>query len=364
MKRILYILLILSLLASALSLPGCGNVPQGERTVRDLAGREVPLPAHVGRAVCIGAGALRLYTYVGDLDRLCGVESCEYGYLVSVRPYQAVNAARFAALPSVGGGGVGGTADAEAILALHPDVIFSTYNSDPSAADELQRKTGIPVVLLSYGVTEAFDPAISASLLLIGEVMGTKARAETVVSGIAAIREDLARRSEGGSTARVYLGCQSNYGTHGIGSSTAGYALFDAVGARNVLDEAGYFGYQRALDYETLLTLAPDTVFLDRGGLALFAEEYREMRDVIRAIPAFREGRVYAILPYNAYYTNLEIALADAYYIGKTLMPDAFGDVEIREKFREISLLFLGEDCTEDVMRAVGWFGEIDPEQE
>lgn len=46
-----------------------------EITLTDLIGREVKLvPGKAKRIVCIGGGALRLYSYVGDLSLLSGVE--------------------------------------------------------------------------------------------------------------------------------------------------------------------------------------------------------------------------------------------------------------------------------------------------
>ena len=50
-------------------------------------------------------------------------------------------------------------------------------------------------------------------------------------------------------------------------------------------------------------------------------------------------------LPFNYYGTNLEIALADAYYIGTALYPDAFSDVDPAGKFDEICQALLGIDA-------------------
>ena len=46
--------------------------------VTDMVGREVEIvPGSYTRVVCIGAGALRMYTYVNGADLLCGVEDIE-----------------------------------------------------------------------------------------------------------------------------------------------------------------------------------------------------------------------------------------------------------------------------------------------
>ena len=88
MKKIIAFLLALTLLCS---LAACkkkdatagttgaeGNTPAQEITVTDMIGREVEVvPGSYQRVVCVGAGALRMYTYVGDVALLAGVEDID-----------------------------------------------------------------------------------------------------------------------------------------------------------------------------------------------------------------------------------------------------------------------------------------------
>jgi iron complex transport system substrate-binding protein len=78
----------------------------------------------------------------------------------------------------IGPGGPNNAPDPEKLLAVKPDVIFTTYAADKAAADNLQSKTGIPVIALSYGKTSTFDPQVNASLLLIGKINGMDKRAQ------------------------------------------------------------------------------------------------------------------------------------------------------------------------------------------
>lgn len=358
MKKSIVFILMLSLMLTLFA--GCskGNNATGEFgssgtditdtsgfTVTDMLGRSVSFTRRPQKFVCIGAGALRLYSYIGDMSKLCGVEECEKGFLISVRPYQIIHEELFKSLPSVGAGGPQGAANAEALLSVHPDVIFSLYTSDASAADELQAATGTPVVVLSYGKTEAFDEAINSSIEIMGKVIGREERARELTAYINALKNDLDSRTASVPDAAkktVYIGCQSNYGTHGIGSSSADYSLFDAVNALNVLDINGYKGYQKALDFETIVTLNPQVIILDAGGLSLFKEEYVKNKQVFDSLSAFKNNEVYLQMPYNAYYTNLEIAYADAYFAGKVLFPEQFSDIDIAAEFDEISKALLG----------------------
>ena len=88
-------ILSLSLLAS------CGEKPEPEGedvTITDTAGREVTInTAKVKRVICVGAGALRMYTYAGDLSLLVGAEDIDRGvesanpFKEAARPYYDAN---------------------------------------------------------------------------------------------------------------------------------------------------------------------------------------------------------------------------------------------------------------------------------
>ena len=155
MKNRLFALVLA--LVMALSLFGCGQKPAADDTgdapetvtVTDMIGRELELtPGSYQRVVCIGAGALRLYSYVGDVSLLCGVEDIDNTTLSErpqmfdgvARPYVMVYGDTFAALPSCGVGGPNAqAAEAEKILSCTPDIIVSEYE-DTDKADALQQR--------------------------------------------------------------------------------------------------------------------------------------------------------------------------------------------------------------------------------
>ncbi len=338
-------------------------------TVVDLANRKVDVPAKVQKVVCIGAGALRLFTYVGDLSMLCGVEDVDkdgtgIGNNLSIRPYKMKNSDIFNSLPSCGRGGPNSTADKEKILSCNPDVIFSMYNTDIELIDELYESTRIPVVSLSYGTKEAFDPAVDKSLWLIGKIIGAEERANAVVSYIASLKSELkniASEQENTTKKSVYLGCHSKFGVQSIGSSSAQYSIFDASGIRNILDENGYKGYQSAIDPEMLLTLNPDIIILDAGGIGAFKNDYVKDSKKYSSLKAFVDGEVYLQMPYNAYFTNLEIAYADAFFAAAVAYSFDADTLDYVRKAREITTFFLGEDCYDSIANAMyGGYQKID----
>lgn len=313
-------------------------------TVTDCIGREVVVPSDATKFVAIGPGCLRLYCYVGDVSEIVGVEQLEVKNGSTGRPYVKANPGLLE-LPVIGPGGPGNAPDPERILDVFPDVIFSLYNSDASSVDELQNKTGIPVVALSYGETEVFDPMIDYSLELLGRITGEEARAAAVTRFFDDCKDDLQARTVDVAESdkpRSYFGAQSMRGSHGIESTRGNYSLFNAVNARNVVEEAGINAYVM-LDKEKLLDLDPDIIVLDAGGLALVQKDYSANTQFYEGLSAFKNGRVYMQLPYNYYYTNIDTALCDAYYIGSILYPDSFADIDIRAKADGIYTFLLGE---------------------
>ena len=110
------------------------------------------------------------------------------------------------------------------------------------------------------------------------------------------------------------------------------------------------------IDKEKLLAWDPDYLFIDRGGFATVLEDYRKNPAFYDALSAVQNGQVYAQLPYNYYNTNIDTALADAYYLGKTLTPAAFADVDPVQKAGEIYKALLGHPAYAQMAEAFGGF--------
>lgn len=379
-KSALILLMIIVTLSSLFAFSACDKDKgtANGKTVTDLLGREVTVPEKINCVVCIGAGSLRLYTYVGDLSKLVGVEDIDgdgkdFNGVLSIRPYKMVNKDLFKSLPSCGKGGPQGSPEAEKILALNPDIVFSLYTSDKAAMDDLQQKIGKPVVVLSYGKTEAFDANVKKSIALLGDILNRKERANELLSFISDTETYLSSVGEGidkDEKKTVYLGCQSNYGTHGIESSSANYSIFDVSKIRNVLDEyvsktgETFKGYQKSVDWEILVEMNPDRIILDAGGLEHLKAQLKEKPEIFNRLSAFQSGEIYLQMPYNAYYTNLETAYADAYFDAWVQYHDIAPEklnFDYVEKAREIYTLFLGKDCYDDVAAQMyGGFQKLD----
>ncbi|MDZ7666208.1 MAG: iron ABC transporter substrate-binding protein [Desulfotignum sp.] len=331
-------------------------------TVTDMAGRQVTAPFDPERIICIGPGALRLIVYLQARDKVAGVEEMEKRN-PGGRPYWIANPQLWT-LPRCGPGGPAGInkkPDMEAVLSVRPDVIFLTY-MEAGLADQVQQTLNIPVVVLSYGTFATFDEAVYDSLAIAGRVLNREERATAVLSYIESLKQDLHDRTADipkGDRPRTYVGGIGFRGAHGIESTEQQYIPFTWVHAANAADQVtASVGSHVFMNRETLLKLNPDIIFIDGGGTALVAAGFPGEPDFYNALTAFRTGRVYTLLPFNWYTTNIDTALADAYAVGKILYPDRFADVNPEVVADDIYRFLVGQPVYDAMKKQYGTIGQ------
>ena len=88
-------------------------------------------------------------------------------------------------------------------------------------------------------------------------------------------------------------------------------------------------------------------------------EDYAKNPAFYESLSAVKDAQVYGQLPYTNYYSNVETALADLYYIGKILYPDAFADIDPVAKADEIYEFMLGEKLYDQMAERYGGFTKI-----
>jgi iron complex transport system substrate-binding protein len=330
--------------------------------VTDMAGRQVSVPFDPDRIVCIGPGALRLIVYLQAEAKVVGVEDLEKMY-PGGRPYWIAHP-ELAKLPRCGPGGLGSInkkPDLEAVLSIRPQVLFVTYMDGP-LANETQRRLGIPTVVLNYGAFATFDEAVYDALRIAGGILNREKRANAVVDYIESLRKDLQHRAaatgqKGKPTA--YVGGIGYRGIRGIESTQQRYTPFEWLAVDNTAErlEAGV-GSHVFMDKESLLRIDPPTIFIDGGGLALVTEDYQRKPEFYRALQAFANGRVYCLLPFNWYVTNIDTALADAYAIGKILYAARFADIDPEQKADKIYTYLVGKPVYRQMKSDYGAIGQ------
>ena len=215
--------------------PATGDESGSMMTIIDGMGRTVSVPVSPERVVCSGSGCLRYLTYIQGEDCVVGVDDMEIkDNIFDARPYAIANP-QFSSLPMIGE--FRGNDDPEKVVVCNPQVIFKTQCTEASVADQLQQKTGIPVVALQYGDLGNNRALMDQSFRLIGSVMGNEARAEAVITYFDTLTADLKERTAGIAEAdrpTVFVGGIAFSGPHGFQSTEPAYPPFVFVNARGL----------------------------------------------------------------------------------------------------------------------------------
>lgn len=352
MRNRRWICLLLAALM-VLACAACGtktnNDASGDvRTLTDGKNRTVEVPKQVERVVCVGVGALRYSCYVGAADRVVGVEDYETKAGMS-RLYNYVNFDKFKDLPVTG---TNGEPYVEQIIDVAPQVIvMSAYAS--CDADELSAKTGIPVFAVPGSDTTLDDKAYE-TIRLLGELYGLETRAQELTEYLKGIQTDLDTRTAkiaDDQKPSVYVGGVSFKGNHGFEGTEAGYGPFALIHAKNLADTTGQTGAFN-IDTEQVLAWDPDVIFLDFNGMDLINEDYQAHPEFYQSLSAVRGGKVYSQISFRSCASNLETALADAYYAACMLYPEQFADVDPEVKAGEIFTELLGSNPYPDLKEA------------
>ncbi len=318
------------------------ETPAGEaRIITDMLGREVEVPAIVNNIVALG-NTPRLITYLGLADKVVGYSGMNPEKTSPVCAYAYTNKDRWANVPIVGTD-AGGQTDyyPEEIIKVSPDIILASCPIE--LAQDLEKQIGIPVFVVKPDtiLTREYDQC----LLLLGEVCGVQEKAQEVVDYIHACRDDLANRTKDipeDEKPDVLSAAATFKGVHGLESIRIKDAVMEAVGAKNLAADVSDKSSCIIADMEQILAWNPEYIFLDSGGVGLVRQDAKEHPEFYEKLRAFEEGKVYQYPSSTAYYANLEIPLANSYFVGSVLYPEQFKDLNIRDKANEIMEYFLG----------------------
>lgn len=241
--------------------PAPGADPVGRRTFTDAAGRTVEVPGPVERVFAAGPPAsVLLYTMAPD--RMVG------WVRAPSEAQKGLLAAPWRDLPETGRlTGKGSTANLEAVLAAHPDLIVDVgYIDDTyrSLADRVQGQTGVPYILLDGAFVRT--PETYRSL---GALLGVSERAEALATWAEEALREPARRVAAIPVDRR-PGVYYARGPAGLETSLAGsitLEALDVLGVRNVAAAAGEGGLTD-VSLEQVLAWNPDVILATDEGFA------------------------------------------------------------------------------------------------
>ncbi len=346
------------------------SAESAEIIITDMIGREVTVtPGSYSRVVCIGAGALRMYSYIGDTSLLCGVEDIDNTSLSErpkmfdsvARPYVLAYGDVFSSLPSCGVGGPNAqAAEAEKILSCNPDIVISEYE-DVDKENALQEQLAVPVITLKTGKNGVFDDAFKGSAELLGKIFSREDRAAEIVSFVDAEAAEISARTadvNNEDKPGVYVCGLGNWGTTNQLMTAQNYISFNIANVRNVVNDLDKDGIQ-AIEEEKFVALGDDmdVIIMDAAAVKNIQPLYAEDPTMFDSCKAWQTGDVYLEMAYNAYYTNFEIALINTWFIAKSVYPDLFEDIDMTEKTNEVTKLFLGQELADEIFACGSSFG-------
>lgn len=352
-------------LAAAL-LFAAGAAPAAEtRTVEDVAGRSVQVPAEAKRII-LGEGRqiylLAALDTEAPFQRVVGwrddLEKADRdGYEIYRQKYPFI-----ADLPRFGGAKEG-TFDVEQALTLHPDLVVMNLESklatDEGGLIDKLAAVGIPVVFIDFR-EKPFENA-EKSIRILGQVTGREARAEELIAFRRAEIEKVTGRlaAYAGPRPKVMIDRAGGYSDEccmSFGDENFG-RMVSVAGGDNIARDLipGTFG---TLNPEQIVASRPDVVVVTGSNWTLYETAGAWVgvgpgadRDASRArlqalmqrpafttIPATETGRVHAIW-HQFYDSPYQFVAIQA--LAKWLHPELFADLDPDATFRTFHERFL-----------------------
>ena len=135
---------------------------------------------------------------------------------------------------------------------------------------------------------------------------------------------------------------------------------------KNVVSDLATKGAQ-AIEKEKFESIGKDIdiMIVDAAAVKNIKPLFSEDPTLFDSVKAWKEGEVYLQLAFNAYYTNYELALANTWFIGKSVYPQLFEDIDMTAKLDEITQAFLGQAMAEEILAfptSKGAYGSIGAE--
>jgi len=337
MKVIKYMILLI-VLVSIIS--GCGiqsnfnrNDSQTDMYI-DCVGREVKLPKNIKKVAAIDAFTGEAMVMIGAGDYMV---ACPDGVKSDILLQQI-----YPKLKNVSVVQSGGSINAEALLALNPDVVLvkdALYATEGEV--EKLDKLGIPYLVIKYTSMEEQIEALN----LIGEVVGgdSLTKAEQICdyyqSTIDKVKE-ISAKIPIDKKIKVYHSINQTFRTDGTDSLGADWVgavgcINVSVGKNLISDGGGYFTSQ-----EQVFQWNPDVIICN----ASLTKDYFENDKIWKELPAVEEARVYNI-PVGATRWGQEGSLETFFgmlWLGVTVYPEYYSDINLKSNVIEFYKNILG----------------------
>jgi iron complex transport system substrate-binding protein len=241
------------------------------RTVTDELGRNVVVPDHPHRVICLMPSVTDTVFALGAGDDIVAVSDyTEY-------PPAALKK------PSVGNLI---TPSIETILALHPDLVIGVQPAGPMESTKQLERLGVPVFLTSpHGLA-----GIMHTVETIGEALNRKPQADALVASMQHRVDAVRARTKGLPEPTVFMPVWYDP-IITIGKHAFTTEIIEAAGGRSVTDDLTADWPEISL--EVVLERAPEALVLERDGKTTLA--LLESRPGWSSVPAIQHHRVYYV---------------------------------------------------------------------
>ena len=338
------------------------------RTIIDMRGKEIQIPAHIVRVVTIDDGLVEgVLSVLGESDKIVGLGSSaikktyeytftsdsseNYTYKNGMNPVRSLNPG-FADLPLVQDSSSG--INYETLASLEPDVVIVRRGSCAASwginEDGLSKnidsieKLGIPTVVVN--APPCYDDPdlskISEEIRVIGQVFDKEERAEELVeyldSSVDIIKARTADVPEKEKPRVLALGLspqsRSSGGAGNVRGAIIAYYIEKIANAANAYTVTRYTSDTGVVSAENVLALDPDIIILPTSSgyhppSELYSAPYYEN---LRELRAVKNRTVYALpwTPSNCDASRLEYPI-DLMIIAKASYPNRFQDIKVNE---------------------------------
>ena len=297
---------ILAIITSFILLFAVGCTSSKETTVTDREGNEVTVPTKLERIITTAPSNTEILIGLGVGDKLVAVDTYSEGIegLSGDVPRMDLN-----------------NPDAEAIIALEPDLIIASgYNKIGTAEDPYKAivEAGIPVV---YIPSSDSIEGIYKDIEFIASLVNEDKKGEEIISDM---KEKIAKYEELGKTIKnkkkVYFEIGPAPSLFSFGKNTFLNEMLEVIGAENIFkDEDSWF----APTEEAILDANPDVILTKVDYVENPTEEILA-RDGWENIKAIENGDVYYIDANSAARGNQNIIKA-LDEMAKAVYPDVYG---------------------------------------
>ncbi len=266
--------LITSIMVSSFILVGCSTK---DVVIKDREGNEVTMPNKVERIISTAPANTEVLVELGLADKLVAIDkysSDVEGIPNDIEQIDFLNP------------------DAEAIIALEPDLIIASGHNKSGSSDDpfkLVKEAGISVVYIPS--SESIE-GIYEDIMFIADITNSKEKGQQIVDNMKSQIDEIAKKAESiQDKKKVYFEIAPAPNLYSFGNSTFLNEMIELIGAENIFkDENGWI----APSAESVIDKNPDVILTNVNYIDNPIEEIKS-REGFENINAVKNNEVYQI---------------------------------------------------------------------